>query len=317
MEKTFCTIDIGGTKILLLLVDAGRTVLYRERMATPVGASPEAVISLVRNAVTRALEAKEQAEHSLAGVGVCSAGFIGYPGGIMHQFPNIGWHEPVPFRDLLQRSFSCPVYLENDANAAVLGEVYYGAARGHRDVIYITLSTGIGGGLYLDGELYRGSSGFAGEIGHIKPFGRGRRCTCGGENCLEAWAAGNSVTKSAQELWDEKTLPEGKINTKWVFKQAREGNPLAQNIVNQAVENIGTGLANLLSVLNPSCLVIGGGMTGGMSDFLDQIRAAVKRAAIRPATEITPLKILPAELEPEAGIWGMYALMNLQPDGKV
>lgn len=311
MKKVFCTIDIGGTKILLLLVDHNRTVLYREKSATPAGVSPGELVSLIGDAAGRALNDTGLPQGALSGFGACVAGLIGYPDGVIYQSPNIGWHEPVPFLDLLQKKFDCPVYLENDANAAVLGEVHYGAAQGHRDAIYVTVSTGIGGGLYLDGRLYRGSTGFAGEVGHMKPFGKGKRCSCGGDDCLEAWAGGSSISACARTLWDEKTLPDQTIDTKWVFQQACEGDPLAQNIVQQAISDIGKGLANLLAVLNPTCLVIGGGMTGGSTDFLDQIRAAVTSAAIGPAIEMTPLEILPAALEPEAGVWGMFALMNL------
>lgn len=303
-------VDVGGTKILLLLIDGERSVVYRGKFPTPLGTAPETMAEAVSSAIEAALSTAGLGKGSLAGIGVCIAGLVDYTRGEIFQAPNLGWHEPLPFRDLLQRFWSCPVYLENDANAAVLGEVAYGAARGHRDAVYITISTGIGGGLYLDGKIYRGSRGFAGEIGHTKPFGKGRRCGCGGFDCLEAWASGLAISRSAGLIWEENETDKGRITTAWVFDQDRAGNALARSIITHALNDIGTGLANLVTLLNPTCLVIGGGVAGNRTWFLEQIRAKINEFAIAPAIQTTPVKVTAAQLEPESGVWGMYALMH-------
>lgn len=302
-------VDVGGTKMLLLLAGPERSLILRRRLSTPERATPEAVVAAIDRALGEALGEGGLDAGSLAGVGVCIAALLDFERGIIHEAPNLDWHEPVPFREMLQRRFSCPVHLENDCNAAVLGEAAYGAARGHRDAAYITISTGIGAGLYLDGRVYRGSGGFAGELGHIKRFGKGRRCGCGGYDCLEAWASGKGVARSAGTLWDGGDPRIGPLDTAAVFDRADAGDPLAGSIIRQAVEDIGIGLANLAALLNPSCLVLGGGVVRHRPALIGQIRDHLHRFAVAPVVRVSPVEITAAQLEPESGAWGMYAMM--------
>lgn len=313
-KNLYCAVDIGGTKILLLLIDGKGRVVFKEKSATPEHANPDNVIKEVSGLLKKALNVTGIINESslLTAAGITMAGFIDHQSGIVHQSPNLDWPESFPFKKAMTEELKCPVLLENDANAAVIGEAYYGAAHGHQDVIYITLSTGIGGGLFLNGQLYRGSSGFAGEIGHIKPFGEGRNCNCGGCNCLETWASGKAIAYSASLMWDSNDVESGTITTSWVFEQAEAGNNLALNIIEHAADTIGLGLANLVNLLNPSCLVIGGGVASNRPEFFKMVSNKIKLEAIRPSVMITPLEIVPAQLEPEAGIWGMYALMTNQ-----
>ncbi len=310
-DKIYCLVDIGGTKVLLLLVNEKGEVVFREKRSTPKPADPEALIRLIRRILTDSATLDEKGrEPVLAGLGVCIAGFIEAEKQVVHQSPNLNWHTPVPFGKLLAESFTCTVIIENDANAAVLGEVYYGSATGHDNVIYITLSTGIGGGLFLNGRLYRGTTGFAGEIGHIKPYGQGRECKCGGYDCLETWASGSAIAKSASLLWDEKTLESGSFTAEEVFAMADKGNELASAIINNTAEQTGRGLANLVTLLNPSCIVVGGGVASGRPDYLKKVIDLMEAYSIKPSVEITTVEVAKAQLEPEAGIWGMYALLT-------
>lgn len=308
-NKVYAIADVGGTKILLLLVGPDQNVILRQKLPTPPEATPELVVKAIEVALSRALQEVAVSPQSLAGLGVCIAALLDFEGGVIYEAPNLDWHEPIPFRDLLQRRFSCPVYLENDTNAAILGEVTYGAARGHRDAAYITISTGIGAGLYLDGRIYRGSGGFAGEIGHFKRFGKGRRCGCGGSDCLEAWASGEGIARSGRMLWDESDPSIGPLNTAAVFDWAEEGDILAGSIIKQAVEDIGISLANLATLLNPSCMVIGGGVARHRPALVGQIREKMKHFAVAPVIKVSPLEVVAAQLEPEAGAWGMHAMM--------
>ena len=297
---------------MLLINDKGEVVL-REKRSTPKPATPEALIRLIRLILADAAAIEEKGrEPALAGLGVCIAGFIETEKQIVHQSPNLNWHTPVPFGKLLAEDFTCPVIIENDANAAVLGEVYFGSATGHDNVIYITLSTGIGGGLFLNGRLYRGATGFAGEIGHIKPYGTGRECKCGGCDCLETWASGSAIAKSASLLWDEKTIESGGFSAEEVFAMADKGNELASTIINNAAEQTGRGLANLVTLLNPSCIVIGGGVASGRPDYFKKVIDLMEAYSIKPSVKITSVEVTKAQLEPEAGIWGMYALLTGQ-----
>ncbi len=308
-NKIYAIADVGGTKILLLLVGPDKSVILRRKLPTPSGATPELVVKAIDEALSQALRETGRDRQSLAGLGVCIAALLDFDEGVIYESPNLDWHDPVPLRRLLQGYCNCPVYLENDTNAAILGEVTYGAAQGHRDAAYITISTGIGGGLYLDGRIYRGSGGFAGEIGHSKRFGKGRRCGCGGDDCLEAWASGEGITRSARSLWDERDPSTGPLNTAAVFDLAAAGNPLARSIIENAIDDIGTGLANLVTLLNPSCLVIGGGVARNRPALIGMIQDKINRIAIAPAVRISRVEVVAARLEPEAGAWGMFAMM--------
>ncbi|MBW6462598.1 MAG: ROK family protein [Firmicutes bacterium] len=307
----YCLVDIGGTKILMLLIDENGRVLFRGKRSTPKPTPPESLIDTVK---TMLIDAKREtgsaADIKPLGLGICIAGFIESEQGIIYQSPNLDWVKPVHFRSMLESNFSCPVIIENDANAAVLGEVYYGAAKGHDNVIYVTISTGIGGGLFLNGRIYRGSTGFAGEIGHIKPFGTGRVCKCGGDNCLEIWAAGSAIAMAAKTLWDENDPGIGPISTEWVFEQADQGNEIALSIINDAALKTGRGLANLVTLLNPSCIVVGGGVAAGRPDYMEKVKIHIYSEAIPPSVNITKVELVAADLEPEAGIWGIYALLT-------
>ncbi len=312
-NNIYSVVDIGGTKILMLLIDSEGKVLFRGKRATPKPTPPEALVDTIKSLLSDAgKESENISDLKPAGLGICIAGFIEAEKGVVHQSPNLDWVEPVYFKEIIESAFSCPVIIENDANAAVLGEVYYGAAKGHNNVIYVTISTGIGGGLFLNGRLYRGSAGFAGEVGHIKAYGTGRICKCGGDDCLEIWASGSSIARSAKSLWNDNEVEGGPITTEWVFKQADQGNELAAAIINDAAVKTGRGLANLVTLLNPSCLVLGGGVIANRPDYLEIVTKQMIREAIRPSVEISIVEIVTAMLEPEAGIWGMYALLSGQ-----
>ena len=309
-DRIYAAADVGGTKILLMLAGPDQDVILRRRLSTPAEARPAQVVGALDEALTGALQEAGRERRELAGLGVCIAALLDHEKGIIYEAPNLDWHEPVPFRDLLGDRFDCPLYLENDANAAILGEARYGAARGHRHAAYITISTGIGGGLYLDGKIYRGSGGFAGEIGHVKRFGKGRRCGCGGSDCLETWASGEGIARSARELWDESDPVIGPLGTAAVFDLAASGNSLARSIIDNAVEDIGTALANLVTLLNPSCLVLGGGVARHRPFLVEALQQKINDLAIPPTVRISRVKVVAARLEPEAGAWGMYAMMS-------
>lgn len=302
-ENIYGAIDIGGTKILIYLIDSERNILFKQRLPTPAGKGVGALVNTVNRGIRCGLSEANPDLEKLSGIGICIAALLNFQQGIIYQAPNLGWSQPVALKKIFKQSWNCPIYIENDANAAVQGEVYYGAARGHRHVIYITISTGIGGGLFLDGRIYRGGGGFAGEIGHMKAFGTGRICGCGGQDCLEAWASGKGIAAGSGRWGD------GKQDAAGVFARAKQGEIEARKIIDQAAESIATGLANLVTVLNPTCLVLGGTVVAANPLFFKQISSSVRIKAVKPAVFITPLEIVPSQLEPEAGIWGIYSLM--------
>ncbi|MDY6825831.1 MAG: ROK family protein [Bacillota bacterium] len=314
-NELFWIADIGGTKILLMLIDSDKSVIFRKKISTPFHPEPQSLVDVLKKEILLV----EKEIISPAGgradkLGISMAGFVDHGNGLVHQSPNLEWHLPVTLAKMVGETTGLKVTIENDANAAVVGEAYYGAARGFKDAVYVTVSTGIGGGLFLDGKLYRGSNGFAGEIGHIKPFGKNRSCKCGGENCLEAWASGNAIACHGADLLGT-GISGNKIKTaEDVFTLADSGNTVARSIIHFAADNVGIGLSNLVNIINPACLILGGGIAFNREDFLERISKKIFENAIRPAVNITPLKIIRAELEPEAGIWGMYALLSGQAE---
>ena len=313
----YLVIDIGGTKILLVLFDDAGNIIERKKLRTPEKPLPDELVSFIIDSLSEMeLESEAVLLNNIVAVGICFAGFVEHHKKLVHQAPNLGWQEPVPLAALFEKKLKLPVMIENDASAAVIGEVCYGAARGHQNVIYITFSTGIGGGLYLDGKLYRGSSGFAGEIGHTKLFEKDRTCNCGGENCLETWASGSGIAKSAAELWEPADLDYEELTTANVFAEAAASNQPAELIVKQAINAVGIGLANLLNILNPSCLVIGGGIINAHPELLAKLETIIRGNAIRPVIEISMPKVVQAELGADSGVWGIYALLNEQERAK-
>ena len=310
-EIVYCIFDIGGSKILLLLMNKKGDVLFREKISTPKPSDPLIIVTVIKNMVNKAINfCRAENEIHIEKIGICTTGFLDHRSGVVYKAENLNWHQPVELCSLISESLSIPTVIENDGNAAVLGEVFYGAAQGELDVVYVTLSTGIGGGLFLNGRLYRGNKGFSGEIGHMKCFGKGRPCVCGGYDCLESWVSGKGIAKSANILWEATDLKAKEINTSCIFIEAEEGNKLAQRIIKDAVKKTGIGISNLVALLNPSCIVIGGGLASAQPKYLQDIISIVFEQAPSPATRYTSLRIVPAILEPEAGIWGMFALLK-------
>ncbi len=316
----YLVIDIGGTKILLVLFDKAGNIVERKKLRTPEKSLPDELVSYIVDSLNEMeKESLSASVEDIIAVGICFAGFVEHRKKIVHQAPNLGWEGPVPLADLFEKRLKRSVLIENDANAAVIGEVCYGAARNRQDVVYVTFSTGIGCGLYLDGRLYRGSFGFAGEIGHAKIFGNGRFCNCGGENCLEAWASGNGIVKSASELWEPADLGYERFTTAAVFNEAATGNQPAKQVLNEAVTALGIGLANLLNTFNPSSLVIGGGIIEAHPELVVELETVIFNNCILPVVEISTPEVVQAALGADSGVWGIYALLKEQDyadDGK-
>lgn len=311
IDGIYSVIDVGGSKILYLLIDKNGEILFKKKIPTPQPSDPLSLVSVLKNLTLEALKTQEGLKLStIEKIGICTTGFLDPLSGIVYKAENLNWHQPVDLCKLVSDSLSTKTIIENDGNAAVLGEVYFGAAKGEKDVIYVTISTGIGGGLFLNGHLYRGSKGLSGEIGHMKPFGKGRKCVCGGYDCLESWASGKAIAQSARMHWELLELNKEEISTSDVFKKAEEGNAFAISIIEDAAFKIGVGLSNVVALLNPSCVVVGGGLASAQPDFLKQVTDVIYEQAPSPATKTSSLRIVPSLLEPEAGIWGMYALLT-------
>ena len=223
--------------------------------------------------------------------------------------PNLGWVN-MPLRQIIHDRLGLPAALDNDANCAVLGEWWVGAARGARHAIGITIGTGVGGGLVLEGRLYHGASDVAGEIGHTTIDTEGRRCKCGNYGCLEAYASGPNIAMRAIEAVEAgaaSTLSalvaaNQPITAQTVYEAAQQGDELALEVVNDTAKFLGAGIANLLNVFNPQVVVVCGGVTLAGDHLFVPLRREVARRAFKPAVQAC--RIVPGELINTAGVYG-------------
>jgi glucokinase len=246
----------------------------------------------------------------ILGVGVGAPGPLDTKRGIVLLTPNLGWVN-MPLRQIIHDRLGLPAALDNDANCAVLGEWWVGAARGARHAIGITIGTGIGGGLILDGKLYHGASDVAGEIGHTTIDTEGRRCKCGNYGCLEAYASGPNIALRAVEEIEAgavSRLPAlvggdlGKITAQTVYQAAKDGDDLALEVVNDTAKFLGVGIGNLLNIFNPEVVVVCGGVTLAGDHLFIPLRREAARRAFKPA--VAACRIVPGELAGTAGVYG-------------
>lgn len=292
--------------------------MRRIRTHAELGASGvmERMIGLARTVMADAMEGAGVERRDFVGVGIGAPGPLDRAEGVVRVAPNLGWHD-VPLRQFVSDAVGLPAALDNDANCATLGEWWLGAARGARYVVGLTIGTGIGGGLVLDGRLFHGASDVAGEVGHTTIAADGRRCGCGNLGCLEAYASGPAIAQRAREAlegsepsahWQIEGGDPANITAETVYRAAQSGDPLARLIVRETAEYLGTGVANLLNVFNPDLVVIAGGVTQAGEALFEPLRAAVRRRAFRPAVEAC--RIVPGALTGVAGMVGAVAMFQ-------
>ncbi len=294
-------LDIGGTKVAGAIARAdGGELMYREQTPTRAWAGPEALLATVI-----ALARRLQAHCSEArAVGVGSAGQIDHHSGqVIYANDNLPGWTGMELGRRLGAAVGLPVYADNDVNAMALAEALRGAGAGRRVVVVVAVGTGIGGALVLDGQLFRGATGVAGELGHIPVVMRGALCVCGKRGCLEAYASGPRIAAAytrAASLSGAVELPE-------VTAQARAGDPLARAALARAGRRIGWALAGLVNTLNPDMLIVGGGVAEAGDLLLTPLRAALRAQAQGPAS--TAVEVRPALLGADAALLGAALLV--------
>ncbi|MFI5238516.1 MAG: ROK family protein, partial [Gemmatimonadales bacterium] len=249
----------------------------------------------------------------ILGVGIGSPGPLDRERGVVIFTPNLGWRD-YPLRDEISNRVNMRATLDNDANCATFGEFWRGAARGGRDVIGMTLGTGIGGGLVLDGRLYHGVSDAAGEIGHTSIETNGRRCKCGNYGCLEAYCSGPAIAERAREALEGDPSPTidalvdgdmSRLTAHVVYEAARRGDVVAREVVRDTARFLGTGLSNLINIFNPDTVVLAGGVTQAGEALMLPLQAEVKRRAFK--VSVDACKIVLGSLPMSAGVVGAVA----------
>jgi glucokinase len=307
-------VDLGGTKISVGVVgEGGREVAVRTGL-TRADLGEEAVVARIVEMIDGVVDDARAAEGigraAFAGVGVGSPGALDRARGTVVVAHNLGWRD-VPLRALIAERTRMPAALDNDANCATLGEWWTGAARGADHVVGITLGTGIGGGLILNGRLYHGASDVAGELGHTTIDTAGRRCACGNYGCLEAYASGPNIAlraREALEAGEPSALAElvggdlSQLTAAAVYEASGRGDALAREVVRDTARFLGAGIANLLNVYNPDVVVLAGGVVRAGEALFEPLRAEVRRRAFRPAVEAA--RIVPGALDGTAGVVG-------------
>lgn len=290
----FIGIDLGGTKILTAVSDDSGRLISTVRIDTEAKKGIKSVLKNVVKSVELALAKPGIKLSRIKKIGIGTPGPVINQSTVVHA-PNIPGFKNFNIKKELERRFKKPVIVENDANAAAYAEYMFGAGKGSKNMVYITVSTGIGGGLILDGKLYQGSFGTAGEIGHMIVQPGGNKCGCGNRGCLESMAAGPYIARAA-----------GKKNAIEVKIAALKGNKIAKKAIEKAANYIGVAIADLNNLLNPDIFVIGGGVTNmGSLLFKPMVKAAKANSMREPRKH---LKIVSAKLNNNVGVMGAIAI---------
>lgn len=333
----FIGVDVGGTKIATGLATLDGQVIRRIVLPTPVDQPADAVVEQIFNAIEAVRDAQgihpphgrpepepmRIAPGELGGIGVVAPGPLNPRTGELLYSPNLPAVQNLPLGRLIAERYGCPVRVENDANAAGLAEAHYGAGVGHRFVFYVTVSTGIGTGVVLDGRIYSGSRGLAAEGGHVTINHLGPRCSCGRNGCIEAYASGTGLarrTKAILRTLDRESLKPTygmrildlaggdceQVTAKIIADAARQGDHLARELIDETAHYLSIWLGGMINLFDPDIIIIGGGLSTLGDLLFAPIRDLTPQYSILPSAAAIP--IVPARLGEDVGILGAVAL---------
>jgi glucokinase len=317
MPDLYGAIDLGGTKLRAVVADLDGNVVGEIIRASEADEGPELVIGRMIETLDAASSEAGVPITELRAVGVASPGALDLVHGLVQGAPQLPGWDGVPLADILSERLGMPVLLENDANAAALGENRFGAGRGTRYLVYLTISTGVGGGIIIDDKVYHGVSGAAGELGHMIVWFNGPRCPCGERGCLEAIASGMGLAWRTQDLVDAGEAPglerikreRGELNADEVADAARAGDADAIRLFDEAGLYLGIALSNYINIFNPEMIVIGGGVAAGSGElFLPRAEETMRELAREEPLKYVRLER--AALGDRSGPLGMIAALG-------
>jgi glucokinase len=307
-------VDIGGTKVAAGLVDATGAIAQKVRVSMVSSGSAAAGFGAVSAAIEAIFAAAPEARAAVAGIGLCSPGPLDPKRGVVINPPNLPCWRGFPLAAEVERAFGVPARVDNDANAAGLAEVLWGAGQGNTNVFYATLGTGIGAGIIFDRKIYHGRTGSAAEGGHVTIDYRGPRCGCGKFGCIEALASGPAIARLAQGklaagassriLELAGTLDA--VRAEHVGQAFREGDAVAKEVLDEIALLLTVWLGNIVDLLEPDCIVVGGGVAAMMAPYLEHISATLPKWSINQRAAEIPLVM--ARYGADAGIAGAAAL---------
>jgi glucokinase len=304
-------IDLGGTKMIAAIISQPPKIVARDYSLTLADEGVEAVTGRIFSAIDRILNAQNITPSQLHGIAVAAAGAVDTERGLVTSSPNLpGWRD-VPLRDMIKERYKVKTVVINDANAEALGEHQLGAGRGVDNLILVTVGTGIGGGIIINGRLYTGSSGSAGEVGHITIDVNGPRCSCGNIGCWEMFASGRAMAREAKarirggekSILSEMVKGEiEEITTEKIDAAARQGDALALEVISRGATYLGIGMVSLVNAFNPEMIIVGGGVAKMGELLLEPARQVVRERAFKLASGA--VRIVPAQLGDDGGVLG-------------
>ena len=310
--------DLGGTHLRAATIGEDGRIHFRHKQNTPRAGRADEIVAALVHAARECEKQETAAGERIRALSVVVPGTVDARAGVVVKAPNLPCLDGFRLAAAVEKEFSLPVIIENDANAAAVGELWQGAGRGHAAIVCVTLGTGVGGGIVLDGTLWRGANESAAEIGHmsVDPFG-GVACTCGSRGCLEVYASATAIVRMAREArprFAGSTLSQGdELTAEQIYRAGVGGDELALEVFRRMGVYLGIGLANLINVLNPEVIVIGGGVVNGWELFeKHMLQQVADRAFPLPAANV---KIVRAERGDDAGLLGA-ARLAFTADGR-
>jgi len=304
MKQYVVGVDVGGTNIKLGIVSPKGEVIVRNSFATkPFASSRIKLITALAQEIKTSIITAGLTRHQIAGVGIGLPGLIDYEKGVVRILPNIpGWRN-VHLKSILQEKINLPVFVDNDVKVITLAESKFGAGRGVGNLVCLTLGTGVGAGLILDGRLYRGEDNAAGELGHMPLNEHGPKCNCGGFGCFERYVGNQALYHLASQVMGKPNM-----STEMMFEKALQGNKKALAFWKKAAEHIGNGLVGIVNLLNPRLIIIGGGISHNEKFLFKTITATIRKRAM--SVQGAAFKITRAKFKDDAGIIGAYVLVT-------
>ena len=316
MAKNRIGIDVGGTNVKIALVNDEGQIIYSNSVPTRAEMGYEYTVNNIKQAIYELLKETKLETKDIQGIGFGFPGQVDYKEGIVRNAPNIpGWVE-IPIAKIFEDEFNIPTRVDNDVRCAALGELNYGAGKGCENLICITVGTGIGSGLIINGKLARGASNAAGEIGHIKlQMNDGPICGCGDTGCFEAFASGPAIVAMAEEYIKggkatkyREMAGSNPITPYIVSEAAKAGDPVAKRIFTIIGEYLGIGLAGVVNLLNPEKIIIGGGVADAGEILINPLVETLKKRAMKIAGDT--VQVVPAQLGNTAGVIGASLLIE-------
>jgi len=300
-------VDLGGTNMRTALLSPDGLILDRHKVSTHATEGWKQVVARLVENIVRYQKIAIGKGLTVAAVGVGAPGVIQMDSGIVVKSPNFPDWNNLPLKEVLEKALNVPVFIENDANAAALGEQWLGAGRDINSMILLTLGTGVGGGIVLNKQIWQGADGMAGEIGHMTLVPDGRLCGCGNTGCLEMYASARGIVQSYREAVNSSGIAMvAELSSEQIYQAARDGETVACKVMKDMGRMLGIGIANLINIFNPQMIVLGGGVKDAWQLFINATQEEVMRRAFKVPAERT--KIVPSLLGDDAGMVGAAAV---------